>query len=156
MRKIKNPFAGLKGYNCFGCSPDNPSGLQMTFYEEGDELISVWDPKNHFQGYLNVLHGGILATLMDEIASWTVYVKHKAAGVTSKMEIRFLKAVFTDRGQLTIRSRIVAARRNLLDMNVRLFDNEGILCSEATVTYFTYSEKKSRESLYYPDHSAFF
>jgi uncharacterized protein (TIGR00369 family) len=128
----------------------------MTFYEDGDELLSVWHPESHFQGYLNILHGGILATLMDEIASWTVYVKHKAAGVTSKMEIRFLKAVFADKGQLTIRSRIVHTRRNLIDMNVRLFDNEGQLCSEAMVTYFTYSEKKSRESLYYPDHSAFF
>ena len=44
MRKIKNPWTGAEDYNCFGCSPDNPLGVHMEFYEEGDEIISFWKP----------------------------------------------------------------------------------------------------------------
>jgi uncharacterized protein (TIGR00369 family) len=155
-RPIRNPFVALEGYNCFGCSPGNPIGLKLNFIEDGDELVSKWDPENRFQGYHNVLHGGIQATLMDEIASWTVYVKHGTAGVTSEMKVRFHKAVRVDEGALTLKSKIVSVRRNLVDIEVKLLNHLDILCAESVVTYFTFSEKKSKESLYYPDHSAFY
>ncbi len=77
MKKIRNPYVDLKGYNCFGCSPNNIQGLHMHFEEHGEKIISEWTPKMQFQGYKNVLHGGIQATLMDEIASWCVQIKQK-------------------------------------------------------------------------------
>ena len=39
MKKIINPWKGLKGYYCFGCSPENPMGVKMEFYEDGDEIV---------------------------------------------------------------------------------------------------------------------
>ena len=62
MRKIKNPYTDLEGYNCFGCSPNNPIGLNMEFYEDGEYVISDWEPKKHLTGYGNILHGGIQST----------------------------------------------------------------------------------------------
>ena len=156
MRNIKNPFRKLEGYNCFGCSPDNSLGLKMSFIEDGDEIISKWDPENHFQGYHNVLHGGIQATLIDEIASWVVYVKLKVSGVTSKMEVRYLKTMYVDEGELTIRAKVIGMRRNLADIEVRLFNHTGELCATGLLTYFTFSSKKSREMLYYPEYEKFF
>ena len=38
MDKILNPWRNVEGYLCFGCSPDNQSGLKMEFYEDGDEI----------------------------------------------------------------------------------------------------------------------
>ena len=35
MKKIINPWRNHEGYNCFGCSPDNPIGLHLEFYEDG-------------------------------------------------------------------------------------------------------------------------
>ena len=37
MKRIINPWTSYPGYNCFGCSPDNPIGTQMRFFEDGDE-----------------------------------------------------------------------------------------------------------------------
>lgn len=45
MKKIINPWCGMEGYNCYGCNPDNKSGLRMEFYEDGDEIVSVWNPR---------------------------------------------------------------------------------------------------------------
>ena len=44
MKKIKNPWIDLtdKGYNCFACAPSNPCGLKMEFYEDGDDIVSLW------------------------------------------------------------------------------------------------------------------
>jgi len=156
MRKIANPFASLEGYNCFGCAQTNENGLQLTFSEDGDEIISNWIPKSSFEGYRNVLHGGIQATLMDEIASWTVYTKVKKTGVTSKAEIKYRKPIYINKGPLQIRSKVIQLRKNLADISVKIFDANSQLCSEGIFTFFTFSEAKSIENLYYPKPEDFF
>ena len=156
MRKIHNPFREREGYNCFGCSPEHLSGLQMSFYEEGEEIVSNWVPKKQFEGYHGVLHGGIQATILDEIASWVVYVRIKVAGVTSSMDIHYHKPVYMAGGAITVRAKVLRMRRNLADIHVGIYNNENELCSEATVTYFTFSEKKSKEAFHYPGEEAFF
>lgn len=156
MLKLKNPFTQLEGYNCFGCSPNNKLGLHLTFFEENDEIVSRWEPDSNFQGYFNILHGGIQATLMDEIASWTVYVKVKTAGFTSKAEIRYLKTVAIDQGPVTLRSKVKQMRRNLADIEVLLFDKNNTLCAQGILTFFTFPLDKSKQSMYYPDHKEFY
>lgn len=89
MKKIINPWKDMEGYNCFGCSPDNEAGVRMEFYEDGDEVVSIWKPRPEYQGWLNTLHGGIQSVLLDEICGWVVFRKLQTGGVTSKMETRF-------------------------------------------------------------------
>ena len=156
MRKIYNPFREREGYHCFGCSPDHLSGLQMSFYEEGDEIVSDWEPQSRFEGYQGVLHGGIQAAIMDEIASWVVYVKIRVAGVTSSMDVRYHKPVYMAGGAVRVRSSVIRMRRNLADIRVGIYNQADELCSEAMITYFTFSEKKSKESFFYPGEEAFF
>ena len=97
MKKILNPWEGVEGYFCFGCAPQNPSGLKMDFYEDGDEIVSYWQPEEKYQGWLHTLHGGIQAVLLDEICGWVIIRKLQTTGVTSKMETRYLKPVSTQR-----------------------------------------------------------
>ncbi|MEI7498854.1 MAG: PaaI family thioesterase [Bacteroidota bacterium] len=156
MKNLRNPFSRLEGYNCFGCSPHNPLGLHLTFIEENDEIVSHWNPDKNFQGYFNILHGGIQATLMDEIASWTVYVKVKTSGFTSKAEFRYLKPVGMDQGPITLRAKVKQMRRNLADIEVCLYDKNEILCASGLITFFTFPPDKSKQSMYYPDHKEFY
>ena len=95
MRKICNPWLGSEGYKCFGCSPDNPIGVHMEFFEDGEDVVCFWHPQEHFQGWINTLHGGIQSTLIDEIASWVVFRKLQTTGVTTKLEVSFHKPVMT-------------------------------------------------------------
>lgn len=156
MKKIRNPFVPLEGYNCFGCAPGNPHGLHLNFFEDGEEIISYWNPHTDFQGYFNILHGGIQATLMDEIASWTVYVKVQRAGFTSRAVIRYLNPVNMDKGPVKLRARLMQMRRNLADIEVKLYNCDDLLCAESVLTFYTYSPEKSRETMYYPDHEKFY
>ena len=48
MKKIINPWKDMEGYNCFGCSPDNEAGVRMEFYEDGDEVVSIWKPRPEY------------------------------------------------------------------------------------------------------------
>jgi uncharacterized protein (TIGR00369 family) len=156
MKKIRNPFAGIEGYNCFGCSPDNPFGLKMNFTEEGEFLISEWQPSSHLQGYLNVLHGGIQVTLMDEIASWTVYVKAKTGGVTSSLNVDFIKPVFINKGPITLKSKLIKSDGRNATVFVELFNKENIVCARSTIDYYIYPEEIARQRFYYPGHNNFY
>jgi len=155
VRKIINPYDPEKN-KCFGCSPSNPIGLHLTFYEDGNEIVTEWDPEFYMQGYLNVLHGGIQATLHDEIASWTVYTKLETAGVTSRLEVSYLKAVYVNKGKITLRSRVLSQDERLATMHTRLYDGEGNLCSEGKVTYYIYPQKIAIARYHYPGVEAFF
>ncbi len=157
MKKINNPFAGHDGYNCFGCSPDNHHGLKLEFWlnEENKSVETKWNPTDYLQGYTNVLHGGIQATIMDEIASWVVYVLLETAGVTSKMEIRYLKPVLISKGTLTIKGKIVSKEKRLANISVELFDGNNELCTEANVHYFVYPQELAIKKLNYPGIKAF-
>ena len=95
MKRIINPWTSIPGYNCFGCSPDNPIGTRMRFFEDGDDIISIWRPTQNHQSWLNTLHGGIQAVLLDEVCGWVVFHKLQTAGVTAKMEMRYHKPVST-------------------------------------------------------------
>lgn len=80
---------GKEGYDCFGCCPDNPIGVHMEFYEDGDDIISFWNPQTHYQGWINTMHGGILCTLIDEIAGWVIFRKLQTSGMTTHLEIKY-------------------------------------------------------------------
>lgn len=145
MRKIKNPWLHKKGYNCFGCAPDNPIGLHMDFYEDGDDILCFWIPQTHYQGWLGVLHGGIISTLIDETAGWVVTRKLQAAGMTSRLEVKFHKAIRSDETQISIRARISEQKRNIVVIHVEVENAHGVVCAEGDATYFVLSEEKSAE-----------
>ncbi|MBR5350152.1 MAG: PaaI family thioesterase [Prevotella sp.] len=145
MRKIKNPWLYREGYNCFGCCPDNPLGLHMVFFEDGDDIVSYWKPGDRYQGWLNVLHGGIIASLIDETAGWVVFRKLQTSGVTSSLNVRYKKAVSTLEPELTIRGRITEQRRNLVTITVELSNANGELCVTGEVVYFIVSSDKAKE-----------
>jgi len=92
MRKIRNPYAetGKTDNQCFGCSPNNPIGLHLEFWEKGEEVIAKWIPRKSLQGFRDVLHGGIQATLLDELASVASRSKFLAVLANQQITAAFL------------------------------------------------------------------
>lgn len=156
MRKILNPFTKIDGYNCFGCKPNSSLGLEMQFYEDGEYIISEWEPKIHFQGYKNVLHGGIQTTLMDEIASWLVYIKIKTAGMTMKIETKYKKPVYVNKGKLLIKAKLIKRKKKVAIIDIGLYNSESELCSKSTAHYYLFPKDYAEKELFYPQYNDFF
>jgi uncharacterized protein (TIGR00369 family) len=54
--------------HCFVCGRENPFGLKLEFYEtEPGEVVVEYTVPEEFQGYPGVVHGGIVAALLDEV-----------------------------------------------------------------------------------------
>lgn len=156
IRKIKNPYAHLEGYNCFGCSSKNDFGLQMEFFEDGDYILSHWEPKKYLAGYGNVLHGGIQSTIMDEIASWVVYTKAKTAGVTANLNVKYRNPVFIDQGEISVRAKLTDQNRKFATIHAELMDHNGKVCSEAEIRYFLFTPEIAKKRFHYPGVESFF
>ena len=145
MRKIKNPWIHKEGYDCFGCAPDNPIGLHMEFFEEGEQVICFWRPQEHYEGWVGVLHGGIVSTLVDETAGWVVTRKLQAAGMTSRLNMRFHKPLMSNETQITIKAHLAELRRNIATIVATVENAHGEVCAEGQAIYFVLSDEKSAE-----------
>ena len=145
MRKIKNPWEHKEGYDCFGCCPENPLGVHMEFYEDGNDVVCFWKPREHYQGWIETMHGGILSTLIDEIAAWVVLRKLQTCGVTSRLEVKFRKSVMTTEPQITLRAHIAEQRRNIVTIDVKVENSKGEVCVEGRAIYFAFDKKKAAE-----------
>lgn len=155
-RKITNVFA-KEDYLCFACSPHNPIGLQLNFYETEEGVESIWEPKKSYEGYPGVIHGGIQSVMLDEIAAWTVYIKAKTSGVTSRLNVKFKKPVSSRQKQLKLKGRINRFQRNFCYIDTWLLDENDTICAEAEAVYFLYPVEKAVEMKWYPeDYNSFF
>ncbi|MEN8201884.1 MAG: PaaI family thioesterase [Bacteroidota bacterium] len=155
MIKLKNPYAEHPEYNCFGCSPNNPIGLHMEFFKQDDEIVSTWSPGKNYQGFHDILHGGIQATMMDEIASWVVFVILETAGVTYRLQTVYRKPVRISKGPITLKAKLKEQKRRIASIEVNLLDGEGSTCSESRVEYFVLPREKAEKEMHFPGKEAF-
>ncbi len=103
----------MKRYpQCFVCGDKNPIGLNVAFYEKDDRVVAEYTAGRHFEGYQDILHGGILSALLDEVMIRAVL----AQGIfclTSEINVKFKKMVkIGDR--LNLEGRMIENRGRIL------------------------------------------
>ena len=149
MKKIKNPYAGLEeqGYNCFACCPSNPFGLKMEFYEDGDDIVCLWNPHPNFQSWLNTLHGGIQATLIDEAGGWLISRKFQTSAMTTNLNVKY-KSPAPITGTLEIRARLKEQKRSFVILDITLSAN-GTVCSTAEAIYYCFPREKAEKEFHF-------
>jgi len=97
---------------CFVCGDKNPFGLNVPFYEKDDKVVAEYTAGSHFQGYKDILHGGILSALLDEVMIRSVLAQG-ILSVTSEIKVKFKKMVkIGDR--LSLEGRIAEDRGRIL------------------------------------------
>jgi acyl-coenzyme A thioesterase PaaI-like protein len=77
--------------HCFVCGLENHHGLQLTFYEDDNgQVIAETTVPEQFQGYPGVVHGGIVAAMLDEVAGRVAMIEDpNDFKVTAKMTLRY-------------------------------------------------------------------
>ena len=77
--------------NCFVCGMENPFGFQVKpEIKNGGEFVYIeCTPAEHLQGWANILHGGVLSTLLDEAITYVGISTFNQPAVTAQLEVRF-------------------------------------------------------------------
>lgn len=73
---------------CFACGSLNPIGLRMEVSFRDNKAISRLALKREFQGWSDIVHGGMLATILDEIMAHAV-IHYVGQAVTTSLQVTF-------------------------------------------------------------------
>jgi uncharacterized protein (TIGR00369 family) len=118
--------------HCFVCGSDNASGLGLSPEAEDGSALIRWAPPKVYQGYSDVLHGGLVSTLCDEAMAYAVKSLVGDA-VTARMEVRFSRPVATG-VPLEVRAEVTDRRRRTVAAEARLVQ-EGEVRAFASGTF---------------------
>ncbi len=81
------------GHYCFACGTANPIGLKLDFYRSGEAVCTDVVLERFHEGWENIVHGGIISTLLDEVMSWAIMYKKRTLLVTRNMNIKYVRPV---------------------------------------------------------------
>ena len=124
---------------CFACGGRNQHGLHLRFAHDGDgAVVCRYQPKLEDQGFPGVMHGGILAALLDEAMAWAMWTADHALGVTAKMETRYRRSVGTE-ALLVVRSRVLRLRGRRIEVEATVDNAEGDRFAEATALFMRFA-----------------
>src|SRR5947209_8426968 len=99
---------------CFVCGQHNPFGLHLVFRQEEDSIVADFQPREEHQGFPGVIHGGIVAALLDETLGRTSLLgENPEWTMTGRLEIRYRRAVPYG-PLLRIRASLTNQRRKIL------------------------------------------
>ncbi len=119
---------------CFVCGAENPVGLHLKFYETGLGEVTVdFTAPEHYQGYPGVLHGGIVASILDETAGRAHMGNFPPRFMfTAKLEVKYRKNVPV--GQpLKIIGKAGKDRGRMAEGWSGIYNQDGELLAEANV-----------------------
>lgn len=121
--------------HCFICGRDNPVGLYMRFYDNGqNEVRAEKSVSEMYQGYPGVVHGGIVAAMLDEAVGRVAMIHdHHHFMMSVKLEVKYRHPVPTET-VLKIVGRIVRMRGRLGKAVGELYHPDGLLLAEAAMT----------------------
>ena len=133
-----------RNHNCFGCSPVNPSGLQMRFFTDGSAVYSRVKVPEHLCGWSNIVHGGVLTTILDEVMSWSAITLLKRIALTRGIAIEFIKPVHVG-SELKAEGRVrETGDKNDAVTEGILYDVSGEPCARASATFKVFSPAVAR------------
>jgi uncharacterized protein (TIGR00369 family) len=119
---------------CFVCGVNNSGALQVRFFRQGeDSAVATSEPDTTFMGYDGLLHGGVAASLLDEIMIKAVLAAGRLV-VTGRMTVKYL-APITLGSPLRLDGRIISSRGRLFETEGRIFRDENAPLATANGTY---------------------
>lgn len=119
---------------CFVCGQDNPTGLHIRFFTDGEVAYGEYMSPAGYQGYEGILHGGILSTLLDEVMAKALAVQGITA-VTGKLDVRFRKAAPTGE-KLLIKGWVKSQKIGSYKVASEITSEEGQVLAEAEGLFF--------------------
>lgn len=115
---------------CFACGKNNPIGLKLAFRFEGEEYVTEFEVRPEYQGWTGLVHGGLLATVLDEVMARMLWEKDISA-ITGRLSVRYHKPVSAG-DKLQVRGRLTKHRPPVIETSAEAVNSEGVVVAEAT------------------------
>ena len=138
------PRFEIAPHHCFACGTLNANGIQLDLHVERSRSWVELALEPRFQGWDGIIHGGIVATILDEVMAWAL-VGEDSWGLTARLAVDFKKPVLVDQ-RIRAEGWITRSRRRLVDTEARLTDAaSGDVLATGIGVYMAADEERKRE-----------
>ncbi len=115
--------------HCFVCGRENNIGLDLSFFYKNGRIETTFRPEPNHNGYHGIVHGGILATLLDETIGWASIISRPTICVAAEITVRY-KAPAKVGKQLSIYGELVADKKRIILAKGGIVSEDGtLLCT---------------------------
>lgn len=130
--------------NCFACGVHNENGLKLKFAAIDNHVEAYFEANKRFEGWDNIIHGGIISTLLDEAMSHAVFKLNGATVVTAEMTVRFLKPIHVGK-TIKLIGFIDYDCGKIIETSAQIVDETGALLAKAKGRFYKVSDKQKLE-----------
>lgn len=115
---------------CLVCGRENPHGLKLSLHVDPDSgVVSVpFTPRKEQIGFVGIVHGGVLATVLDEAMVWAATWAGRRFCVCAEMSIRFRERAEVG-ADLLVTARVVTHRGRLIQTHGEVLVGGNVLAS---------------------------
>lgn len=131
--------------SCFVCGEANPLGLKLRFETDGRLVHATFAPRPEHNGFKGVVHGGLIATVLDEVMVWACAVQTKKFAFCAEMNVRFLNPM-TPGATVQLTGELVANRKGrIFEAKGTAHDANGLLLAESSGKYLPIKNANATE-----------
>ena len=98
---------------CFVCGENNPSGLHLKFFIQEGKVFTEFIPRKIHQGYKDIIHGGLISTILDE-AMVKAALMQGIPAVTAELTVRFRNPLLAGEKAI-IEAAILKSNRKIIE-----------------------------------------
>lgn len=128
---------------CFACGQRNPYGLHLVFRRENETVVAEFQPREEHLGFPGVIHGGIVAAVLDETLGRTSILADKPEWtMTGRLEVRYRR--YVPYGPLLrVRASLINQRKRMIQAKgvLTLANDEETVLAEAQGTFLSLPEQ---------------
>src|SRR5687767_3985137 len=113
---------------CFVCGESNPIGFRLRFFRHEGAVVSSFIAEKHHCGFRETIHGGLIATVLDEAMAWVCIAETNKFAYCGELNTRFLEPLLPG-VKVNVTARLIANRRD------RIYETDSEITGEDGKVY---------------------
>src|SRR3954452_1541984 len=122
-------------HSCFVCGESNAIGLKLRFETDGRIVQTHFTPRAEHIGFKQTVHGGIIATLLDEIMVWACAVQTRRFAYCAELNLRFAHPARPGEEVIATAELVNNRRNKIYETRGELRNAAGLVLATATGKY---------------------
>jgi beta-phosphoglucomutase family hydrolase len=118
---------------CIGCGKKNPYGLKLNFQWDGKTVRTEFTPTDFYQGWPDIVHGGIITTMLDEVMGHAALFSGFTEFLTASIQVNFKRPALVSE-PLVITARVTRNEGRSVKVKAAVSLPDGTLVAEGTAT----------------------
>ena len=118
----------------------NPATMNLRFQTDDEGVFVDFIPDKIYEGYKDIVHGGIISALLDETIGWAVAAAREKYFLTAELNVRFLRPLPVGK-KVRVRGRAVEDRPRYSIAEGEIVDEEGIIYAKGSGKFFIMRDK---------------